>query len=321
MSDLHLAELRRARDTLHGQKRPAWMKAVVATAIGPKIVDGKFDSTPAIHLVVRKKRPLQDVAARVRIPSEIAGLPTDVQRSAGELFLGPSLTPGDPVMVGYGAPIISRASAEQGTLACVARLDNGSYGLVTAAHAVPASEDVLLRVPQRPLLGKVTAAKDFVLGSELYGGGAAAADERFAVDIAVLEPDPQVELHGGLAGGRSFLVAPNTATLIAGLVGSSALGYGSGTGGWREGKVTGLWPRIVDQDASLEATALCLVQHDPVSVGGDSGSLWLLRRGNDFMALGVHRGLQDDGSNLAVITDLTASLPLLGIAALAGDPF
>lgn len=144
------------------------MRGVVATSIGPKIVHGRFDATPAIHFVVREKRPRLEIAARQRIPIEIDGLPTDVQRSSGELFLGPSLTPGDPVMVGYGSPIISRVSAEQGTLACVAQLADGSQVLVTAAHAVPEPEDILLRTSQRPLLGRVLAAKDFVLGGELY---------------------------------------------------------------------------------------------------------------------------------------------------------
>ena len=54
---------------------------------------------------------------------------------------------------------------------------------------------------------------------------------------------------------------------------------------------------------------------------GDSGSLWIVRKGTQLFALGLHRGLaRAKGSRLAFVSDLAAICALAGVTAIAGRP-
>jgi hypothetical protein len=58
-----------------------------------------------------------------------------------------------------------------------------------------------------------------------------------------------------------------------------------------------------------------------MSIGGDSGSLWIIRKGAQLFALGLHWGLvRSGGSLLAFVTDLAAICSLAGVTAIAGNP-
>jgi hypothetical protein len=314
MNPRRVAEAQRARASVLARKDLPWMRGVVATAIGPKVVNGRFEGTPALHLVVPKKVPRGSLTLKRIIPPEIDGIPTDVIRQDGELLAEPSFAPADAVEIGYGTAVVSDVG-EQGTLGAVGRR-NGQTVLITAGHVAPPGSETSLRDAPGTDLGGTVATLDLASGAQLYGGWATDPNENFFLDIAVIAAKDGLPLQGGLPGSSSFKVAPNTASLVAGLAGSRVLALGAGAGGWRMGTVTGIWARPTNETA----TGLCFVQHDPgslMSSPGDSGSVWLLRSGMDFIALGLHWGLV---GNLAWVTDLTASLPLLGVEGLAGDP-
>ena len=55
---------------------------VVALGIGPKIVDAAPTATPATKVYVSKKVPVEELADKDRIPSQIEGIPTDVEEQA-----------------------------------------------------------------------------------------------------------------------------------------------------------------------------------------------------------------------------------------------
>lgn len=50
-----MKDLSAVRDTLHGAAAPSFMRDVLATGVGPKIIGGTPTASLAIHFVVKKK--------------------------------------------------------------------------------------------------------------------------------------------------------------------------------------------------------------------------------------------------------------------------
>jgi hypothetical protein len=124
---------------------------VFIVSVGSKWYGGRLTDQTALVVFVRRKLPLDAVAARHRIPREIAGMPTDVVE-ADE----PALTKEDPAKPTLKeVPLFDGSeytqirggilieAVENGTIACVARCtdaqNNGKIVMLTNQHVVSPS--------------------------------------------------------------------------------------------------------------------------------------------------------------------------------------
>jgi hypothetical protein len=309
-------DLRLAREELHGPRRPRWMQSphILGTAIGPKLVKGKPTSTSAIHIFVRTKKANRALGSGDKIPRAIAGLPVDVVRSGGEVAQAAHVTAPTPVGVTYGTSVIS-ASGEVGRVSCCGVLSGGKVVVLTSGHVLQQGEQGFLPAFDNHLLGVCVFERDYASGAELYGSWANDPQERFSLDVSVVEPAPDLRFLGGLPWGQSFTVADDTQHLTNGLVGSTAVVQGAL--GMRHGIVHSLWPRR----ATGTATGLCSIQptEGPPPIPGDSGGLWLVRDSSSqgFAALGLHWGTVAD---MAFVSDITGALPLIEVQSLMTTP-
>jgi len=281
------------------------MDGVLATAVGPKLVNGRRTGDRALHFVVAEKLPLSHIEVGSRIPRYVEGLTTDVLRSEGEMALDRAVLPAIPAHAACGSGIVT-ALGRIGTLGSCAVTLAGAPAAITAAHVVARNDQAYLEAAGGnllfgPLLQRVTSA----LGNELYGSRARNPNERFAVDLTVLSPRA-FALTGGLVG-QSFVVASDTGTILPWIEGAGVVSLGAGSRGWRQGVVVGLWPR---RGQSRKLTGFCLVEESVRSVDGDSGSTWFAPQPDGFVAVGNHWG---QVRGYAFLTDLTAGARLCGI--------
>jgi hypothetical protein len=304
------ARLCRIRDQLHQTGAPNWMGDVVATAVGPKVRGGVVTDQLAIQVVVPQKVP--GLSAERSVAPFVGGIPTDV--IDGSEPVGVATGPEAPAAeVAVGLPIVIPTSAEQGTIGCAA-WRGGAAVLLTAAHVVREGQEALLLQDRTPV-GRCELARDSATRAELYGRRAV-PEGPFVVDLAVLHVPRGRIFRGGAGQPQAVIMRPSN-ELLPDLVNTEALSFSGSSGAWRRGFVTGLWPKR----ASDGAVGLCLIKHEPLSVGGDSGSLWIVRKDGQLFAIGLHWGLvRAGGSLLAFVSDLPAICALLGVKAIAGRP-
>ena len=304
------ARLCRIRDQLHQSGAPDWMRDAVATAVGPKLRGGVATDELAIQVVVPRK--IADPPAEKAIARLVAGVATDV--IDGSEPVGAPIGPGSaPSEVALGLPIVVPASAEQGTIACAA-WRGGAAALLTAAHVARQGQEALL-LRDRTSVGRCEVAYDVATRADLYGRRAVPQGP-FVVDLGVLRVPVGRAFRGG-AGQPQPIIMRSSSELLPDLINTEALSFAGGSGVWRSGVVTGLWPKR----ASDGAVGLCLIRHSPPSIGGDSGSLWIARKKGQLFALGLHWGLVGAaGSVLALVSDLEAGCALAGVTAIAGSP-
>ena len=82
---------------------------------------------------------------------------------------------------------------------------------------------------------------------------------------------------------------------------------------WQHGTVSSFYPRLADG-----RYAFCLAQQASAPVPGESGSVYLIWHGQDAFVFGMLYGKRiEPSSRYAILTDLPACLPHLGIEALA----
>lgn len=308
MTDDEMLDL---RDRLHDSP-PRFMEGVIATAIGHKVIAGSPTPLPSIQFIVPAKRPSRDVAKAQRIPARIDGHATDVLALGGEMALTDHSAPADSSGIGCGAPLIS-SRGEFATIGCVA---GEIPHFITAAHVIRTGENAFLGVPERPLIGECIESIETATGAQLYADRARNPLERFAIDIAAIRAAANAPAKGGLPGRQSFTLFEDSIQLATVLKGVQALSLGAATRGWRTGVIAGVWPRPL----GTNLTGYCLIQHAPLSLLGDSGSIWLGRSAKGFLALGLHRSLVPGSTApYAFVTDLAAGLRFLGLGSLWGD--
>jgi hypothetical protein len=299
------------RDRLHDSP-PKFMEGVIATAIGHKVIAGSPTPLSSLQFIVPAKRPSRDVVRAQRIPARIDGHPTDVLALGGEMTLTDHSAPAESSGIGCGAPLIS-SRGEFATIGCVA---GEVPHFITAAHVIRTGENAFLDVPERPLIGACVKSFEVATGSQLYANRARNPQEQFAIDIAAIRVATGVPAKGGLPGNQSFTLFFESIQLATVLKGAQALSLGAATRGWRTGVIAGVWPRPV----GVNVTGYCLIQHTPLSLLGDSGSMWLGRSAKGFLALGLHRSLVPGSTApYAFVTDLAAGLRFLGLGSLWGD--
>ncbi len=286
------------------------MRDVVATAVGPKLRGGVVTDELAIQVVVPQK--IAGLLAERAVDAFVGDVPTDVI-DGSEPIAAPVAGAPPTAQVAVGIPIIVPASAEQGTIGCAA-WRGGSGVLLTAAHVVREGQEALA-LQDRTSVGRCELARDSATRAELYGRRAV-PDGPFVVDLAALRMPTGRAFRGGAGQPQPIVMRPSN-ELLPDLVNMEALSFSGASGSWRRGVVTGLWPKR----ASDGLVGLCLIKHEPPSVGGDSGSLWIARKNGDLFALGLHWGLVRSGGNpLAFVTDLAAVCALGGVTAIVGGP-
>jgi hypothetical protein len=261
------------------------------------------------------------VSRGARIPETLDGIATDVFAITSDST--DSAIPSDVIPVGFGTPIIS-ASGEPGAIACCASERNGTIAAATATHVVGGvGRSVYLDHPSRPLIGRCVAALGRVPGGELYPDTAIDADKMYLSDLALVRFEAWISPRRGLPAGRHFVMCGGGPREAARLLGKVVRGYGPATAaalpdsrGWRTGEVVGAFPHI----RRVGADAYLVVRHQPLAHPGDSGSMWFSPHENTWIAVGLHWGLKrgDAARQVAVLTDIGASLRVLGATAL-GD--
>jgi hypothetical protein len=318
---MNVAELRalgKARAALHGEDAPRWMEGVLATAVGPKIVDGQPSDDYAIHLVVPSK--LKKLTRAQKIPAEFKGFQTDViDAGSGEFEMGAAPVPASLPAVGYGTPLLT-GDGTWGTAACAGYSRANEPILITSAHVVGLDEVVDLRDGGSAgmRLGTCKGRRETMSRRELYGDRGSAPSGTFSVDVAAIVVEEGVALAGGMPGRHPFFVGLDSAVIDRIITKDTRLiTWGSASRTWRQGRVVSFWPRRRDEDVY----GLCLVQQSPASIQGDSGSLWLAYFDNEYHALGLHWGLGQDGdSTHAIVTDGMAAFPALGVTKILTQP-
>jgi hypothetical protein len=299
------------------------MRDVMVTGIGPKRVDGVVTGVPAIHCLVRRKRPLAELPRAARIPRALDGVPTDVVDCSCRALGGPIEAPVPqllpPTGCGYGMPLLTESGA-WGTAACAGTLADGRPVLITSAHVVDLDESVYDGGSDPPLrLGRCVGRLPTASRSELYGQRGSAAAGQHLVDVAVLVLDPEISIvgqPGALAAPLQFgLAEADTARIDAWLFASTPLfAWGAASRTWRRGAVAFYWPRRTEDDLY----GLCLIEQEPLSEPGDSGSLWLAYLGGQLRPVGLHWGLSTDQRSLmSFVTDGIAAARQLGVGTLS----
>jgi hypothetical protein len=298
------------RDTLHGPDAPPFMRNVMATGIGPKIVAGVPTDSLAIHFAVCEKLTLAELALSARVPARLAGYDTDVT-DGSELLPREPPSLQSPSGCGYGTPLLTESGA-WGTAACALRTAEGKQLLVTSAHVVDLGEVVYDGGQSPPLrLGRCSGRLPTASRHELYGHRGSATDGQHLVDVAVIVLDDGITLAEPALFPQPFSSDVDTASIDEWLFSSTPLlAWGAASRVWRKGAVVFYWPRRTQDDMY----GLCLVQQEPGSEPGDSGSLWLAYLGGQYKALGLHWGLStDQKAVMSFVTDGIAALGRLGV--------
>jgi hypothetical protein len=292
-------------EVLLGSQKP-WMRTVLYSAVGMKFREGRSTGKAAIQLVVRDKVDRESLSKELRIPRSIRGIPTDVM-SASDGLGGASVgaPTSDVEGAGFGVPLI--CGAEQGTASCLAVTSSGKRVLLTSRHVVDPGQDVRLRTDERPIVGRMDKGCETADAARLYPNGSGAPAGTHRVGLAAIALEPDVASTPGLPGGAT-LSARQLGNFGA-LLGTKVIAWGATTRCWRQGEITGLWPRR-QADGVL---SLCKIHQSPASDGGDSGGLWLAEDGKGrYLAIGVHQGLDSDGdAAFAIATDVAAGLRVL----------
>lgn len=314
-----MRELSAVRDSLHGPGAPSFMRGVLLTGVGPKIVNGAPTGTLAIHFVVPQKQVAATLGHGALIPRTLSGYATDVV-DGGRGELAPPVQPAftAPSGWGYGTPLYTESGA-WGTVACSARAADGKPLLVTSAHVVGLDELVYDGGVEPPLrLGRCTRRLPTASRQELYGQRGSALDGQHLVDVAIIDLDAELARGTSPLAPQRFATAVDTASIDEWLFTSTPLyAWGAASRVWRQGMVVSYWPRRT-QD---EHYGLCLIQQHPVSEPGDSGSLWLALIDGQHTTVGLHWGLSTDRrSVMSFVTDGIAALGRLGVQALIRSP-
>lgn len=300
------------RDALHGPAAPPFMRGVLATGIGPKIVGGAPTDALAIHFVVAKKLAPSALSRAAAIPRQIDGYATDVvDGGRGELALPARSTFDSPAGWGYGTPLLTETGA-WGTAACSARTLDGRPLLVTSAHVVDLDEAVYDGGSEPPVrLGRCSARLPLASRRELYGDRGSAQDGQYLVDVAVIALDAGPARTAHMLAPQLFSAQVDTAHIDEWLFTTTPLlAWGAASQVWRRGSVVFYWPRRTTDDQ----LGLCLVQQEPMSEPGDSGSLWLADIDGQYTAVGLHWGLSTEGESvMSFVTDGIAALGKLGV--------
>lgn len=307
MPDVSIADAIRARSSVFAS-RPAWLRNVAWSAIGPKYKDGSPTAELAIQFLVDEKR--RDLSPEAMVPPAIAGVTTDVLSQREGLDYEASAAPAESVDIGYGSPIVCR-SGSTGTIGCTARDAAGTAFLVTSGHVIAKDEEVRLRLPGRPLIGRCTGSVGAVDAATLYREGLAAHLGTHLADIAAIAIEPDIRARQGVQG---YAIVGRPPGNFDELMNMRLVGWGSVSRRWRQGVVTGLWP----QRPSDGALALCMVHQSPSSVDGDSGGLWLEVQDDHCTAIGLHYGYDPrQDTSFAVLTDVNAALHLVDLVAVS----
>ncbi|MDQ3691219.1 MAG: hypothetical protein M3406_14535 [Chloroflexota bacterium] len=98
------------------QEQLAQHPSVRSIELGWKVSGGQLQSELAIRVYVDHKLPLTEVPPELEIPSQIAGLPTDVLALRDERFVGHDMTGGDKIT----RIVWNEPGTASGTLACIA---------------------------------------------------------------------------------------------------------------------------------------------------------------------------------------------------------
>ena len=305
------------RDTLHGAAAPSFMRDVLATGVGPKIVGGTPTDALAIHFVVKKKLAPSALDHSAAIPRQIAGYATDVvDGTQGELRMPDAhrSTVGSPRGLGYGTPLLTETGA-WGTAACAARAQDGRPLLVTSAHVVALDEAVYDGGTEPPVrLGRCSGRLPTATRHDLYGDRGSALDGQHLVDVAVIAVETSLTRTAHPLAPQLFAPPLDTAAIDEWLLATTPLvAWGAASQVWRRGSVVFYWPRRTADDRY----GLCLIQQEPMSEPGDSGSLWLAHIDGQYTAVGLHWGLSAEGDSvMSFVTDGIAGLGQLGVRTL-----
>ncbi|HYO65711.1 MAG TPA: hypothetical protein VEU33_06475 [Archangium sp.] len=286
---------------------------MVASALGPKITDGEQSDLESIQLVVTRKRGERGLGLARRIPKELDGIPTDVVRLDGELterrFALSAPIPG----LGLGTPVVTD-DGWISTLAAAGVDVEGNPMLLGCAHGIGQGRTVIIDDDDSRELGRCTTRIQTLFGRELGPGWN--ASERFLIDASVVSLPKSIRPTPGLLGKRPYRIArPSRVANRLKKVAVAALSPRRQT--WLEGTVIGLWPR--PHNPQMRFTGLCLVEHQPLGNGGDSGTMWMAFLNGQPTAIGTHFGLdwaKKSAPRLAFVSLALEALEYLEIAQL-----
>jgi hypothetical protein len=126
----------RARITAFAAAKPdvAGRENILGFAVGLRYAASTLTSQLAVKVFVREKRPMEQVTAPARVPTQVAGFDTDVE-AIGEVVLH-SFTSRYPRPVPCGVSISNIDLRGSGTLGCLVLLNNGKLCILSNNHVL-----------------------------------------------------------------------------------------------------------------------------------------------------------------------------------------
>jgi len=236
-------------------------KGVYKVDIGYRWKDGKMTGEIALRVHVKEKRPMRELDSADVVPSEIAGIPVDVIESNIELH---RRTRHDPIIGGVETRNVNIGGV--GTLGAVVFNAANNSPLALSNHHVYVDSRPGDAVGDRVNQPGTTTTADTI-------GTVARSNRTLDCAVATLNNSRQIsttimDFRGGIKG----VVEPTIGMRVT-----------------KSGRTTGTTSGMVEGVSTNEFTVVPVPgQWMELSLGGDSGSIWLERASH--AAVGLHYG-------------------------------
>lgn len=292
------------------RRQHQWVRTTDYLAIGPKSVNGVVTTDLSLHAVVTEKLPKSGITRRDRIPSTIAGLPTDVV-AAGDIPMPQAPTPHQVQNVGYGTGLI-RSDNTIASMGCIVRDARRREMGTTAAHFLGDSPPNNECWYQRAGSNSYPQSSDFELEdcwwivptSTVYGERAHSLHASLVrLDIARLRMNQSVVPSYSGVGGASLVLHRSTGHLKTHLLEKPVQYVSNVSRALTYGTVWELFPQ--SQQAPYPLYFCSVSTHGGLE--GDSGALWCYPTDRGQVIVGQQSATKffKTGPNLALLSDFT----------------
>ena len=291
--------------------------------VGPRYQSGRKTDEMALCVLVRTKKPLEDVAPRDRVPREVAGIPTDVIEADPSVAIGGGnkdieyIQPPESEVPFFDdeeySPILGGIACEgaggTGTLGCIARAtdapNNGKFVLLSNHHVLVnkgSGEGKTVRQPRESCcccgtkVGTVLRSRNTMSGAYYLDHPATPnVDAAIALMLPGVQALAEIQNGVGSSGGTNLVRAVRADAQITNTLAIQKRGSRTGTThGTIESRTFAHAPEDNSRKALAYRNQLLLDPGFPpgstsgifrFDAGGDSGSVVTTQIGDEVVGL------------------------------------